>query len=175
MTYDPERYWPERYQRQGPTYVARGGRKRDYALEQSAIAPFLRRVVVGPRVLDFGCGVGRFRDVLGEGREYTGVDLIPGLGTQPLVRELPRGFDTAVAIMVLQHITDELVYRHWANELFECLNPGGRLVVVDHNTIEKPGAHMRPRGRRFLISTAPWRSITTSTPYDGHWCGWLLK
>jgi SAM-dependent methyltransferase len=174
---DPMRqYWIDRYQRQGKYYVARAGRRDSYAEQHQALAPVLRDLVTGKRVLDFGCGPQRFRDVLEEqGREYVGVDLIPGLGTEELEDELPRGFDCAVAILVLQHIVDPAVYAHWGRQLFESLNPGGRLVVVDHDVQPGMAAHMAPRGIRGLTQLAPWHRAEVCGEYDGHWIGMLER
>ena len=176
MTYDPERYWPERYRRQGPTYVAAGGRPESFDAQLRGLAPILRGAVTGHRVLDFGCGPGRFRPVLEEGgREYVGVDLIPGLGTVELGESLPRGFDCAVAVMVLQHIVDPVAYAHWARELHACLNPGGRLVVVDHKPIANPDSHMAPRGMIGLQAAARWSAAGRLGEHDGHWIGWFAR
>jgi cyclopropane fatty-acyl-phospholipid synthase-like methyltransferase len=175
--YVPAEYWPARYARQGESYVAKGGKPESSAEQIAALRPFLRQAIAGSRVLDFGCGPGRFRGVLEEGgREYVGVDLIPGLGTQPLLRELPRGFDTAVALFVLQHITDEAEYRHWVRELYECLNPGGRLVIVDHLADGEFEPHMRPRGNAPIWRLAKWSHQAVSiSALEDHWCGVIGK
>jgi hypothetical protein len=109
------------------------------------------------------------------GREYVGVDLIPGLGTQPLTDQLPRGFDCGVAIMVLQHIVDPEIYAHWVRELFACLNLGGRLIVVDHKVQAGMEAHMAPRGIEGLKALAPWSRTEIVGEYDGHWIGYLVR
>lgn len=174
---DPMRaYWIDRYKRQGKFYVARGGKPNSFTEQRDALVPQLRLLVGGRRVLDFGCGPQRFRDVLEEGgRQYVGVDLIPGLGTQPLADELPRGFDTAVCILVLQHITDPAIYRHWIRQLYESLNPGGRLVVIDHMPRPDMEGHMRPRGLDGLTALAPWTRAEITGEYDGHWIGILER
>jgi len=176
---DPMRkYWTNRYQRQGKTYVARAGAVGSYAAQRAALAPPLRTLLGlgGKRMLDFGCGPGRFRQIMEEGgREYVGVDLIPGLGTQALTDHLPRGFDCGVAIMVLQHIVDPEIYAHWVRELFACLNLGGRLIVVDHKVQAGMEAHMAPRGIEGLKALAPWSRTEIVGEYDGHWIGYLVR
>jgi SAM-dependent methyltransferase len=141
------------------------------------VTPFLRHAVTGTRVLDFGCGPGRFRAVLEDGRTYTGVDLIPGLGTMPLTDGLPvEAFDTVTALWVLHHIVDWGQYRHWVTQIYNALAPGGRLVVVDCNlTGQRMDAHMKPRGMEALASLAPWSRLCVHDEYDGHWMGWLEK
>jgi SAM-dependent methyltransferase len=177
MKYDPARYWPDRYRRQGRNYVAKGGRATSAREQTEAVTPFLRHAVTGPRVLDFGCGPGRFRPVLEEGRTYTGVDLIPGLGTMPLGDSLPaESYDTVTALWVLHHIVDWDQYRHWVTQIYNALAPGGRLVVVDCNlTDQRMDAHMKPRGLEALASLAPWSRLCVYGEYDGHWMGWLEK
>lgn len=173
---DPLSYWTDRYKRQGELYVAQGGREKIFAEQMGWIPPLLRRHVKGKRVLDFGCGPGRFREVLSEGgREYVGVDLIPGLGTEPLGEHLPAGFDTAVAIMVLQHITLDADYARWTRELHECLSPRGRLFVIDHLQQKGMEPHMRPRGMKAIKATAPWLEMRQLGEHAGHWIGLFIK
>jgi 2-polyprenyl-3-methyl-5-hydroxy-6-metoxy-1,4-benzoquinol methylase len=173
---DPRTYWTDRFARQGKLYVAQGGRQKIFDEQMKWVPPFLRANVFGRRVLDFGCGPGRFRKVLMEaGREYVGVDLIPDLGTEPLGESLPQGFDTAVTVMVLQHITDDADYTHWCSELYACLNPGGRLLVIDHLQQSGMESHMRPRGMKAIKATAPWAQMEQLGEHSGHWIGLFLK
>lgn len=169
-------YWTDRYLRQGELYVAHGGRQEAFNQQMRWVPPVLREYVTGQRVLDFGCGPGRFRGVLEEGgREYVGVDLIPGLGTEPLTTSLPREFDSAVAVMVLQHITDDGDFAHACAELYESLNPGGRLVVIDHIKQKDMEAHMKPRGIKAIARNAPWSSVQQVGEKDDHWIGVFVK
>lgn len=173
----PDRaYWSDRYRRQGDLYVAQGGRQKIYDEQMGWIPPILEKHLSGARVLDFGCGPGRFRGVIERtGAEYVGVDLIPGLGTLPLGDSLPRGFDCALAVMVLQHITDDTGYAHWCRELHECLNPGGHLLAIDHLQQKGMEAHMRPRGMKAIMRTAPWSGMQQIGEHDGHWIGTFRK
>lgn len=167
--YDPELYWPARYRKQGKSYVAHGGRESSYTEQYNAIAPFLRERAKG-RVLDFGCGPQRFRDCF---EDYVGVDLIPGLGTEPLGKTLPTGFDTAVAVMVLQHIVDGAAYRYWVEQLWKCLNPGGRLLIVDHVPMDGMAEHMRPRGIGALALLNAGSQYRIVDVWQHHWMGVL--
>lgn len=171
----PKAYWINRFGRQGEYYVAKGGKESSYRDQIDVLTPVLSALVKGSRVLDFGCGLGRFRGVLSQGREYVGVDLIPGLGTEPFGDRLPTGFSTAVAVMVLQHITDAKDYAHWSAELYRCLEPGGRLVVVDHYPESNMEEHMLPRGIEALRACAPWASADIVGEYEQHWIGVLIK
>lgn len=143
MNYDPASYWPDRFARQGPDYVAKGGRRTSYLQEQAQINRVLHRVMptVGT-ILDFGCGPGRFAEVLAEYGEYTGYDLVPeAAAMNPLrtVRQLTDVYDLGVAIQVLQHIPNKQVIRHAGSHARSWL-------IIDHEPLAKPDAHMHPRG-----------------------------
>jgi 2-polyprenyl-3-methyl-5-hydroxy-6-metoxy-1,4-benzoquinol methylase len=100
----------------------------------------------GERILDAGCGVGDMREYLPE-VDYTGIDLnaeyIEGAkrrytdGATFLTASVDDlaslgigGFDAAVVISVLHHLTDEQV-SNLVTSLPKVLKPGGRLVTVD--------------------------------------------
>jgi predicted methyltransferase len=77
--------------------------------------------------------------------------------------------------MVLQHITDDADYAHWCRELFECLNPGGQLLVIDHLQQGGMEAHMRPRGMKAIKSKAAWADMVQLGEHHSHWIGLFLK
>jgi 2-polyprenyl-6-hydroxyphenyl methylase/3-demethylubiquinone-9 3-methyltransferase len=98
----------------------------------------------GLRVLDLGCGKGRFaRALSSRGADLIGLDLsrtmlaaADGLDrVQASVRRLPfrsSSFDAVLAVEVLEHIEP----RSLAGVLAEArrvLRPGGRFVIVDKN------------------------------------------
>ncbi len=178
MTYDPATYWPERYARQGPTYVAKGGRRDSYDAQIELIAPlFAAELPREGRVLDFGCGPQRFRPALEAcGLVYEGFDLIPGLGTVGVVE--PGRYDCAVAIYVLQHIVDEGEYADALGRIREGLRPGGVLLVVDalptEYTEDRPRpAHMMPRGPQAVM--AYMNSGAVRSLDAGHWTGTFVR
>lgn len=171
-------YWTELYERQGVFYVAKRPTQESYDAQLAALAPIIRPLLpIGGRVLDFGCGPQRFRGVIeGEGREYVGVDLVPGLGTVEDDRDLPLGFDCAVAIFVLQHILDDAEYGSILQRLHRLLGPDGRLIVVDHQPMQNPDPHMAPRGPLAAIEAWPSGGLhVLGVEYDGHWVGYLDK
>lgn len=174
MTYDPKEYFARRARQQGKYYVAKGGRPEAWERERQAITPYLRTLVTGKRVLDYGCGPGRFRAVLSEqGREYTGFDLLDRFSTSAVI---PTAYyDTVVAVFVLQHIVDDEQYNDAVQTIYHALVPRGRFVVVD--CIERPGldAHMRPRGMAGLLMAGLWGSAHHVGSYEGHWIGWLER
>ena len=171
-------YWIARYDSMGPGYVARDSNLETAAREFQVVGPMLEEAIEpGGRILDFGCGSGRFREVLqGKAAVYCGLDLIPGLSTFDWNCEtLPGGFDEVVAAFVLQHITDGEAYAHWIQQLHDCLKPGGILFVVDHEPMEGFDAHSksllnRLRRRRGasqilrLLGRSPTRSPRTVLP-----------
>ena len=168
------RYWEERRKAQGLTYVARRGQRESYDEQKEAIEPILRTLVPSGRVLDFGCGPGRFRDVLEEKGEYTGVDLISGLGTTPLESDWGGPFNSAVAVMALQHIVGANDYRHWVRSIYDSLMPRGLFIVVDHEwMLSDP--HMEPRGPQGVMKWAPFSQRVDNGHYDGHWVSVFVK
>jgi len=168
MTYDPATYWPARFRAQGPTYVAKGGRANSWREEQRQISATVASLIEPvDRLLDFGCGPGRFADLLaGYCQSYTGHDLMPesaALNPHPTIDELAGHYDLGVAIQVFQHIPDDDVIR-WAGAHAKAW------LVVDHDLMPNPNAHMKPRGMdgiAELLGLRVVRQAKTSTL--GHW------
>jgi SAM-dependent methyltransferase len=106
----------------------------------------------GTRVLDVGCGIGRWsRRLAQRGAQVTGIDLSPtmiaearrradaeGLAghcqfmTQDL-RDLDAGarFDFVLGVTVLQHILDPEALRSAVTRMTDHLEPGGRMVLLE--------------------------------------------
>jgi 2-polyprenyl-6-hydroxyphenyl methylase/3-demethylubiquinone-9 3-methyltransferase len=122
--------------------------KRDVGPDDARLAA-LRRVLAplaGRRVLDLGCGKGRFAARLwGEGAEVVGLDISAamlaaaperGLGrVRGSARRLPfadRSFDAVVAVEVFEHLAalDDVL-----REVRRVLRPGGTLAVLDKNAV----------------------------------------
>ena len=140
--YDPDQFWAARFRRHGPTYVAKGGRSDAFTTERHTVSNWLQSLPDLGTVLDYGCGVGRFADVLARHGEYVGYDIVSdaaALNPLPTVGEVPAWYDTLACIMVLQHIGDDDIIR----KLGERARQGA--VIVDAQPLDNPDPHMFPR------------------------------
>jgi SAM-dependent methyltransferase len=102
------------------------------------------RPLAGRRVLDLGCGKGRFARALGElGASVVGLDLSAAMLAQAndvdrvraSARRLPFGpasFDGVVAVEVFEHLAPRSL-DNVCGEVRRVLRPGGTLVIVDKN------------------------------------------
>jgi SAM-dependent methyltransferase len=121
-------------------------------LEQRlALAPWLE-VSEGTRVLDVGCGVGRWSRLLASrGAQVTGVDLSPTMIAQAQQRALAEGvadrcrfrvqdlssldvgdeYDLILGVTVLQHILDAAALRAALRAMTAHLAPGGHMVLLE--------------------------------------------
>jgi 2-polyprenyl-3-methyl-5-hydroxy-6-metoxy-1,4-benzoquinol methylase len=165
-TYLPSHYWEDRAQR----FAAQGAglaavcsygmpdfyNRMIHSCQWLALEPWLD-VKPGTRVLDVGCGVGRWSSMLAQrGAQVTGMDLSPtmineakrrakanGVGDRCrfLVQDLAEldageQFDLILGVTVLQHILDS-----------------GAL----HEAVQRMSAHLTPHGRMVLLEAAPAR------------------
>jgi ubiquinone/menaquinone biosynthesis C-methylase UbiE len=128
--------------------------------QRLALNPWFQ-VRPGTRVLDVGCGVGRWSRLLASrGALVTGVDLSPTMIAQSKRRttdaglsnccrflvqdstalEVPGRFDLVLGITVLQHILDPLALR---------------------SAVVKMAAHMAGTGRMVLLEAAPTSMVAS--------------
>lgn len=159
--YDPALYWEDRAQRfavegNGLAAVCAYGMPEFYNRaihrEQSmALEPWLQ-VTAGTRVLDVGCGVGRWSRLLAaRGAQVTGVDLSPTMIAQArqraaadgiadrcrfLVQDLSKldagkHYDIVLGVTVLQHILDSAALQAALAAMTLHLAPGGRMVILE--------------------------------------------
>jgi len=166
-TYLPSRYWEDRAQRfaaqgAGLAAVCSYGMPEFYnrmihCCQRLALERWLD-VTPGTRVLDVGCGVGRWSSMLARrGARVTGMDLSPtmineakrradasGVGDRCrfLVQDLARldtgeQFDLVIGVTVLQHILDPAALR---------------------DAVQRMSAHLAPQGRMVLLEAAPART-----------------
>jgi 2-polyprenyl-3-methyl-5-hydroxy-6-metoxy-1,4-benzoquinol methylase len=167
----PPVYWEERARRfsgRGAglqavcSYGMPGFYNRAIDLSQRlALARWLR-VPPGSEVLDVGCGVGRWSQLLARrGAQVTGVDLSPtmleearrrmdqeGLGSRCCFREgdiaeldLGRRFPLVLGVTVLQHVVDPLRFEEAVARLARHLSPGGRIVLLEAAPTRQRSVH----------------------------------
>lgn len=106
----------------------------------------------GTRVLDVGCGVGRWSSLMAQqGAQVTGMDLSPTMITEANRRasaaglqdrcdfrvqdlahlDAGRKFDLVLGVTVLQHILDAQNLRCAVERMADHLAPGGRMVLLE--------------------------------------------
>jgi 2-polyprenyl-3-methyl-5-hydroxy-6-metoxy-1,4-benzoquinol methylase len=160
-TYIPSHYWEDRAQRfaaqgAGLAAVCSYGMPGFYNhmihyCQRLALERWLD-VAPGTRVLDVGCGVGRWSSMLAtRGARVTGMDLSPtminearrradasGVGDRCrfLVQDLARldtgeQFDLIIGVTVLQHILDPVALREAVQRMSAHLAPQGRMVMLE--------------------------------------------
>lgn len=159
--YEPALYWEDRAREfavegNGLAAVCSYGMPEFYNraihLEQrKALEPWLN-VSPQSRVLDVGCGVGRWSRLLAaRGARVTGIDLSPTMIAQARLRALSANvgarceffvqdlstldtrerYDLILGVTVLQHILDPESFRAAVAALGAHLAPGGRLVLLE--------------------------------------------
>ncbi|HEY2675700.1 MAG TPA: methyltransferase domain-containing protein [Steroidobacteraceae bacterium] len=159
--YRPALYWEERAQRfaadgEGLAAVCAYGMPEFYNRaidweQRLALDPWLK-VKPGVRVLDAGCGTGRWSRLLASrGAQVSGVDLSPTmiaqarrLAAQEWVHEscrfivgdlahlhLEQRFDLVLGVTVLQHILDPAECRAALSAMVAHLAPGGRVILLE--------------------------------------------
>jgi ubiquinone/menaquinone biosynthesis C-methylase UbiE len=159
--YCPADYWEARAQRfavagNGLAAVCSYGMPGFYnrlihICQRRALEPWLK-VTPGMRVLDVGCGIGRWSRLLAaRGASVTGVDLSPtmiaeaerraqasGLGDRcrfivqdSATLEIDGSFDLIVCVTMLQHILDVGKMRSALHHMALHLAPRGRLVLLE--------------------------------------------
>jgi SAM-dependent methyltransferase len=159
--YRPNVYWEERARRfagegDGLAAVCAYGMPGFYNraihfTQRMALAPWLR-VEPGMRVLDVGCGVGRWSRLLAaRGAVVTGVDLSPTMIGEASRRAAAAGlagrcrflvqdsssldlgakFDLVLGVTMLQHILDPQALRAAVERIARHVAPMGRIVLLE--------------------------------------------
>src|SRR5581483_8256805 len=159
--YQPSAYWEDRARRfaaegAGLAAVCAYGMPEFYnrtiQLEQRLALRSWLQVKPGTRVLDVGCGVGRWSRLLAaRGAHVTGVDLSPTMIDQARRRAVLEGvadlcdfrvqdlsrldvegpFDLVLGVTVLQHILDPELLSAAVRGMTARLAPGGRMVLLE--------------------------------------------
>lgn len=159
--YLPSSYWEERARRfagqgAGLAAVCSYGMPEFYNrmihwCQRLALEPWLE-IIPGTRVLDVGCGVGRWSSLLAaRGAQVTGMDLSPTMIAEANRRAAENGvanrcrflvqdlaqldagekFDLVLGVTVLQHILDPQALRAAVERMSEHLAPDGRMVLLE--------------------------------------------
>lgn len=160
-SYRPAEYWEERARRfavdgDGLAAVCSYGMPPFYNrlihfCQRRALEPWLK-VDPRTRVLDVGCGVGRWSRLLASrGATVTGVDLSPTMIAEAARRaaagglagrcrflvqdsaalEVGGSFDLILCVTVLQHMLDPVALRSALRRMARHLAPQGRLIVLE--------------------------------------------
>lgn len=119
--------------------------------QKRALMPWLG-IAAGTKVLDVGCGVGRWSRLLAhQGGQVTGVDLAPSMleearrrareeGVEDRCRfvesnlselELHEKFSLIIGVTVLQHILDPKQFQSAVDRIALHLSPDGRIVLME--------------------------------------------
>jgi SAM-dependent methyltransferase len=119
--------------------------------QRLALEPWLRGCA-GKRVLDVGCGVGRWsRRIAARGAIVTGVDLSPTMVAEATRRAAAEGvaarcqfrvqdlselhlegqYDFILGVTVLQHVLDRFRLRSAVRRLAAHMETGGRMVLIE--------------------------------------------
>jgi SAM-dependent methyltransferase len=120
--------------------------KREVAPDDARLVAIVERLspLEGRRVLDLGCGKGRFaRSLIERGADVVGLDLSAGMLSEAAgftrvrgsARRLPfcrASFDAVLAVEVFEHLAPEAIDRV-CGEVLRVLEPGGTFVVIDKN------------------------------------------
>jgi 2-polyprenyl-3-methyl-5-hydroxy-6-metoxy-1,4-benzoquinol methylase len=159
--YLPNSYWEDRARRfaaegSGLAAVCSYGMPEFYNrmihhCQRLALEPWID-IAPGTRVLDVGCGVGRWSSLLAaRGAVVTGMDLSPTMIAEARRRATENGvsercrflvqdlaqldagdkFDLIVGVTVLQHILDADALRAAIKRMSDHLAPGGRMVLLE--------------------------------------------
>lgn len=155
-------YWEERAQRfagegAGLRAICSYGMPEFYnryihLTQRLALAPWLRRIQPGTRVLEIGCGVGRWSLLLARrGARVTGIDIAEAMVEEARVRasraqledrcdfltadlaslDLGSRFERILCVTVLQHIMDEARFQAAIDRLSAHLSPGGLIIMLE--------------------------------------------
>jgi len=120
--------------------------------QRAALKSLIASVGPGTRVLDYGCGVGRWtRELARRGAHVTAVDFSRTMLAEAKARteaaglsgncrfvnsdvsslELAERFDVIMGVTVLQHVLGEERLTQTVARLARMLRPGGRMVLVE--------------------------------------------
>lgn len=156
----------------------------EYLRETSDIKETLKSVVeTGKTVIDYGCGIGRFRDFLKIYFEnYIGVDLVCKLKDEKefiKAEDFMRADIKADAVftsVVIQHITDDEYVVKLFKKFRECINKGGHLYMNEQTgngslLIRRGFPYIRRRSGTWYRDnvSAQGFEVENVIPRNNHW------
>lgn len=125
-----------------------------------------------PKVLDFGCGSGRWFQLLSKYFEYYGTDIVTlenmGINStaftfQPVVdnkipsfsidkKDIEVKFDLIWTCVALQHIIDDNLLEYTVFQFSERLQPDGKAIILENTANAKSSNYLKFRGIAEYIS-----------------------
>lgn len=153
---------------------------------QKTVLKRVLRQCKGARVLDCGCGVGRWSSRLIEmGADVIGIDIAKNMVMEANKRQLEQSsyaeakflvatvaslpfndstFDYALSVTVLQRIIDEEEAKKSALQILRVIRPGGKIIILEISTQRKQQSALDfPTAFR---STADWIALFTAEGRD---------
>jgi SAM-dependent methyltransferase len=162
----PAEYWEDRARRfavqgDGLAAVCSYGMPRFYNrhidyCQRRALAPWLK-AAPGTRVLDVGCGVGRWSRLLAaRGACVTGVDVSPTMIAEAERRAAASGLANRCRFLVQDSAALELAGTF---ELILCVTVLQHMLDVGalRSALQRMAAHLAPHGRLVILEAAPAR------------------
>jgi ubiquinone/menaquinone biosynthesis C-methylase UbiE len=147
--------------------------------QKAALVGLLASIPAGAKVLDFGCGVGRWTRALARrGCAVTAVDFSANMLQQAAERSSraglsknirfvqadvarldfePSSFDVVFGVTVLQHVLSDAQLHQTIARLARLLRPGGRMILMEAAPAQRTGA----------CETATFRARSLDTYLDG--------
>jgi 2-polyprenyl-3-methyl-5-hydroxy-6-metoxy-1,4-benzoquinol methylase len=147
--------------------------------QKAALADLLASIPAGAKVLDFGCGVGRWSHALAQrGCQVTAVDFSANMLSEAARRSARAGlsdhirfvqadvaqvefdaasFDIVFGVTVLQHVLSDASLHLTLRRLARLLRPGGRMILME----------AAPQVRTSACETATFRARSLNTYLDG--------
>lgn len=176
-------YWDQRYKIMAKENVVghRAWTDEQYKTElniwSSKLQPFLNYIKVNrelgtvnrePKVLDFGCGIGRFMPLLSKHSDkYFGCDILeaPIREARKIIIDIQRlavinkhqipfdntNFDLIFSCVVLQHVIDQNLLNHYINQFYERLNSHGHVLIVENISSAPSNNYLAFRSREKYI------------------------
>lgn len=169
LSYRPAEYWEDRARRfavqdEGLAAVCSYGMPRFYNrlihfCQRRALEPWLQ-TTPGMRVLDVGCGVGRWSRLLASrGASVTGVDLSPTMIAEAERRAAAGGLAARCRFLVQDSAVLDVGGSY---DLILCVTMLQHIVEIaaTRSALQRMALHLTPRGRLVVLEAAPARIAT---------------